>query len=55
LHKALKPAAKPFTVRQRLRRAGSWRVRVRYLAPKPLKASASPWAYFSVKLPTQRR
>jgi hypothetical protein len=46
LHKVTKPAGKPFRVRQKLRRSGSWRVRVRYLAPKPLKASSSPWSYF---------
>lgn len=33
LHKITKPAGKPFKVRQRLRRSGPWRVRVRYLAP----------------------
>ena len=46
LHKSRTSAGKPFRVKQRLRRSGSWRVRVRYLAPKPLKASSSPWSYF---------
>jgi hypothetical protein len=55
LHKALKPAGKPFAVRQQLRRSGSWRVRVRYLAPKPLKASSSPWAYFTAKAKKKAR
>jgi hypothetical protein len=50
LHKATKPAGRPFKVRQGLRKSGSWRVRVRYMAPKPLKASASQWAYFKVKV-----
>lgn|GEM_PF-538979 len=54
LHKITKPAGKPFTARQKLKRSGSWRVRVRYLAPKPLKASSSPWAYFSVKVPKRK-
>ena len=49
LHKVTKPAGKPFKVRQKLKRSGAWRVRVRYLAPKPLKPSSSKWAYFSVK------
>jgi hypothetical protein len=49
LHKVTKPASKPFTVKQKLRKAGAWRVRVRHLAPKPLKASSSKWAYFTVK------
>jgi hypothetical protein len=50
LHKIRKPAGKPFTVRQQLKRSGAWRVRVRYLAPKPLKASSSPWTYFTAKV-----
>jgi hypothetical protein len=55
LHKVTKPAGKPFRVRQKLKRSGSWRVRVRYLAPKPLKASSSPWAYFRVKVPAKTK
>jgi hypothetical protein len=55
LHKATKPAGKPFKVRQKLKRSGAWRVRVRYLAPKPLKASSSPWAYFRVKATKKKR
>ena len=50
LHKVTKPAGKPFKVRQKLKRSGAWRVRVRYLAPKPLKPSSSKWTYFSVKV-----
>ena len=49
LHKLTKPAGKPFSVRQKLKKAGSWRVRVNYLPPKPLKASSSKWAYFTAK------
>jgi polysaccharide biosynthesis protein PslG len=55
LHKVTKPAGKPFAVRQQLRRSGSWRVRVRYLAPKPLKASSSPWGYFSAKAKAKKK
>jgi hypothetical protein len=55
LHKVTKPAGKPFKARQKLKRSGNWRVRVRYLAPKPLKASSSPWAYFSVKVPKKKK
>jgi hypothetical protein len=57
LHKARKSAGKPFRVKQRLRRSGSWRVRVRYLAPKPLKASSSPWSYFisTKKAPARKK
>jgi hypothetical protein len=54
LHKGLKPAGKPFAVRQKVRRSGSWRVRVRHLPPKPLKASASPWSYMTVKIAKRR-
>jgi hypothetical protein len=55
LHKVTKPAGKPFKVRQKLRRSGSWRVRVRYLAPKPLKASSSPWAYFTATVKSKKK
>ncbi|HWI73478.1 MAG TPA: Ig-like domain-containing protein, partial [Baekduia sp.] len=55
LHKVTKPAGKPFKVRQKLRRSGSWRVRVRYLAPKPLKASSSPWAYFTATVKAKKK
>jgi hypothetical protein len=49
LHKSLKPANKPFTFTQRLRKGGSWRVQVRYVAVAPYKASASTWKAFTVK------
>jgi hypothetical protein len=55
LHKVTKPAGKPFKVRQKLKRSGAWRVRVRYLAPKPLKASASRWSYFTVKVAKKKK
>jgi len=55
LHKVTKPAGKPFKVRQKLKRSGAWRVRVRYLAPKPLKPSSSKWAYFTVKATKKKR
>jgi polysaccharide biosynthesis protein PslG len=49
LHKLTKPAGKPFKVKQKLRKSGSWRVRVNYLPPAPLKKSSSKWAYFTAK------
>jgi hypothetical protein len=49
LHKSLKPANKPFTFTQTLRKGGSWRVQVRYVAVAPYKASASAWKAFTVK------
>lgn len=49
LHKKRRNASKPFVFTQRLRKGGRWRVGVRYLPPKPLKRSASPYAYFTVK------
>lgn len=49
LHKVTKPAGKPFKVKQKLRKSGSWRVRVNYLPPKPLKKSSSKWTYFTAK------
>jgi hypothetical protein len=56
LHKRTKTARRPFRVSQRLRRSGSWRVRVRYLAPKPLKSSSSPWSYFIyTKTPARKK
>jgi hypothetical protein len=49
LHKSLKPANKPFTFTQQLRKRGSWRVQVKYVAVAPYKASASKWKTFTVK------
>jgi hypothetical protein len=55
LHKITKPAGKPFTIKQKLRKPGSWRVRVNYLPPKPLKASSSKWAYFTAKATKKKK
>jgi hypothetical protein len=49
IHSGLKSANKPFTFKQRLKRAGSWRVRVQYLGKAPLKKSASRYATFRVR------
>ena len=49
LHKGLRNANKPFTFTQRLKRAGFWRVQVRYLGQAPLKGSASKYLYFRVR------
>jgi hypothetical protein len=49
IHRGLKPAGKPFKFKQRLRRSGSWRVKVFYLGKAPLKKSASPFVSFKVK------
>jgi hypothetical protein len=42
-------AAHPFTVRRRLARAGTWRVRVRYAGSVAHAPSASPWRYAVVR------
>jgi hypothetical protein len=39
IHGGLKPAHKPFTFKQKLKRKGTWRVQVRYLNVAPYKAS----------------
>jgi hypothetical protein len=41
IHGALKPANKPFTFRQKLKRAGTWRVVVKYINVAPYKASSA--------------
>ncbi len=41
IHGGLKPAKKPFTFRQKLKRAGTWRVMVKYLNVAPYKASSA--------------
>jgi hypothetical protein len=41
IHGAMKPANKPFTFRQKLKRAGTWRVQVRYVNVAPYKASTA--------------
>jgi hypothetical protein len=39
IHGGLKPAKKPFTFKQRLKRSGHWRVRVIYVSVAPYKTS----------------
>jgi hypothetical protein len=41
IHGALKPANKPFTFKQKLKRKGTWRVQVRYVNVAPYKASSA--------------
>jgi hypothetical protein len=41
IHGGLKPANKPFTFKQKLKRKGTWRVQVRYLNVAPYKASSA--------------
>jgi hypothetical protein len=41
IHGGLKPANKPFTFKQKLKRKGTWRVQVRYVNVAPYKASSA--------------
>jgi hypothetical protein len=41
IHGGLKPASKPFTFKQKLKGAGTWRVMVKYVNVAPYKASAA--------------
>jgi hypothetical protein len=41
IHGGLKPANKPFTFRQKLKGAGTWRVQVKYVNVAPYKASTA--------------
>jgi hypothetical protein len=41
IHGGLKPANKPFTFKQKLKRNGTWRVQVRYINVAPYKASSA--------------
>jgi hypothetical protein len=41
IHGGLKPANKPFSFRQKLKRAGTWRVQVKYVNVAPYKASTA--------------
>ena len=41
IHGALKPAKKPFTFKQKLKRSGRWRVRVKYVNVAPYKSSTA--------------
>ncbi len=45
----LKPAGKPFTFSARLRKAGSWRVRVAYEGRAPWKKASSRYFTFRVR------
>jgi hypothetical protein len=47
-HKGGAAPNKPFAFRQKLKRRGSWRVRVTYAGSPPLKKAASPWKPFRV-------
>ncbi|MDQ1702364.1 MAG: polysaccharide biosynthesis protein PslG [Frankiaceae bacterium] len=42
LHKAMKNANKPFSFKQRLSQAGTWRVQVTYLAKPPFRTVSTP-------------
>jgi Bacterial Ig domain len=48
IHGALKPANKPFTFRQKLKRSGTWRVRVKYINVAPYKSSIATSKPFRV-------
>jgi Bacterial Ig domain len=41
IHGGLKPANKPFTFKQKLKRKGTWRVQVRYINVAPYKTSSA--------------
>jgi hypothetical protein len=41
IHGGLKPASKPFTFKQKLKAAGTWRVMVKYMNVAPYKASTA--------------
>jgi Big-like domain-containing protein len=49
IHGALKPAKKPFTFKQKLKRAGQWRVRVKYVSVAPYKSSTATSKAFRVR------
>ena len=49
IHGGLKKANKPFAFRQRLKRGGRWRVRVRYLNKAPLRGTSSSYVSFTVR------
>jgi hypothetical protein len=48
IHGALKPANKPFTFRQKLKRSGTWRVKVTYVNVAPYKSSTATSKPFHV-------
>jgi Bacterial Ig domain len=49
IHSGLKPANKPFTFKQKLKRKGVWRVQVKYINVAPYKSSTALSKRFSVK------
>ena len=49
IHGGLKPANKPFTFRQKLKRSGTWRVQVKYVNVAPYKASVATSKSFKVR------
>ena len=49
IHSGLKPANKPFTFKQKLKRAGMWRVQVKYVNVAPYKASTTTSKTMRVK------
>jgi hypothetical protein len=49
VHGAAYNANKPFRFTQRLRSAGRWRVRVRYVGKRPFRSTASRWIGFTVR------
>jgi hypothetical protein len=49
IHGGLKPANKPFTFRQKLKRGGQWRVRVQYVNVAPYKSSTAMTKAFRVR------
>jgi Bacterial Ig domain len=48
IHGGLKPANKPFTFRQKLKRAGTWRVKIKYVNVAPYKSSTATSKPFHV-------
>jgi hypothetical protein len=49
IHSGLRPANKPFTFRQKLKRKGTWRVQVKYVNVAPYKSSIAQSKSFRVK------
>jgi hypothetical protein len=49
IHGGLKPANKPFTFRQKLKRSGTWRVKVKYVNVAPYKSSVAVSKAFRVR------
>jgi hypothetical protein len=49
IHGGLKPANKPFTFRQKLKRSGTWRVQIKYVNVAPYKSSIATSKSFRVR------